>query len=129
MLTWFALALGAAIGAPTRFAVDRFFVRRKGTDFPFGTLTVNLVGSFILGLLTGVTVSLAIGESNDWKLVVALIGTGFCGSLTTFSGWTSQIFDLSRLPVRWTGTFYGLGSVICGFALASIGYALGSLLG
>lgn len=129
MLTWIAIGIGAAVGAPARFAVDRYFVRRRGTSLPYGTFVVNLVGSFILGLLTGLTLGLSLGQSDTWQLCMNLLGIGFCGALTTFSGWTSQIFELSRRPVRWTGTWYALLSVVLGFGLATLGYWLGSLVG
>lgn len=129
MLTWIAIGVGAAFGAPLRFAVDRYFVRRRGTQLPYGTFVVNQVGSFILGLLTGLTLSLSFGQSTGWQFATDLLGIGFCGALTTFSGWTSQIFELSRRPVRWTGTAYGLLSVLLGFALATVGYIIGSAVG
>lgn len=129
MMVWIAIGLGAALGAPARFAVDRYFVRTRGTKLPYGTFVVNLLGSFILGFMTGLTLSLAAGQSAGWQFALNLVGTGFCGALTTFSGWTSQIFELSRNPLRATGTYYALASIIFGFLLATVGYALGSLIG
>ena len=125
MMTWFAIALGAALGAPARFAVDRYFVRTRGTKLPYGTFVVNSIGSLILGFMTGLLLNLAAGQSAGWQFALNMIGTGFCGALTTFSGWTSQIFELSRKPLRATGTYYALASVVLGFGLATIGYALG----
>ena len=119
----------SAIGAPTRFAVDRFMIRRRGTSWPYGTFVVNLSGSLILGFVTGLSLTFAAAGATPWHYASTLIGTGFCGALTTFSGWTSQIYDLSRRPLRWTGTMYALLSVVLGLALASGGYALGSIIG
>ena len=129
MIVWVAVMIGAAIGAPARFAVDRFMIRRRGTSWPYGTFVVNQAGSLILGFVTGLSLTLAAGGSTPWHFASTMIGTGFCGALTTFSGWTSQIYDLSRRPLRWTGTMYALGSVLLGFTLATFGYVLGSLLG
>ncbi|MEI2730357.1 MAG: CrcB family protein [Candidatus Nanopelagicales bacterium] len=129
MAAWVAVILGAAIGAPTRFAVDRFMIRRRGTSWPYGTFVVNLSGSLILGFVTGLSLTFAAAGATPWHYASTLIGTGFCGALTTFSGWTSQIYDLSRRPLRWTGTMYALLSVVLGLALASGGYALGSIIG
>lgn len=71
---------GAMVGAPLRFVVDRAMQARFGTAFPWGTLTVNIVGSAILGGLVGLHVN---------SPSMALLGVGFCGALTTYStfGW------------------------------------------
>ncbi len=129
MMAWIAIGLGAALGAPARFAVDRYFVRTRGTTLPYGTFVVNLVGSLIFGFLTGLTLTLAAGQSDGWQFVLNMVGTGFCGAFTTFSGWASQIFELSRKPLRATGTYYAFASIVLGFLLATLGYALGTLVG
>jgi CrcB protein len=74
------VALGAAVGAPLRFLVARALDGR----WPHGTLLVNLVGSFLLGALAGAAVS---GGA------MALLGTGFCGGLTTYSAFSVQSVD------------------------------------
>lgn len=129
MLVWVAVGLGAALGAPARFAVDRYFIRTRGTDLPYGTFVVNLVGSLILGFLTGLTLTLAAGQSDGWQLVLSMFGTGFCGALTTFSGWASQVLELSRKPLRATGSYYALASIFFGFFLATLGYLGGVMVG
>jgi CrcB protein len=68
------VALGAAVGAPLRFLTDRALRRRFGDAFPWGTLAVNVVGSALLGGLAGTSMA-----------VHTLLGTGFCGALTTYS--------------------------------------------
>lgn len=127
-MLWLAVALGAAIGAPTRFAIERWFVRRKIERWPYGTFVANQVGALILGVLTGVTLTLSDGDSEGWMLVSALVGTGFCGALTTFSGWASQILELTRGIARWRGAAYGLVSVVVGFGLATGGFVAGAAL-
>ncbi len=72
--------LGAGIGAPLRYVIDRF--SRARADFPWGILFVNVVGSFILGVIAG-------QGSND----LYFIGIGFCGAFTT---WSAFILDLDR---------------------------------
>jgi CrcB protein len=79
-MTLLLVALGAAIGAPARYLTDRAVSTRWRTVFPYGTLTVNLAGSFILGVVIGGTLHHGVSSS-----VAALAGTGFCGGLTTYS--------------------------------------------
>lgn len=76
MITALLVAVGAAVGAPTRYAVNHALRIRWGATPAAGTLAVNVIGSFVLGLLVGAAVT------GHW---LALVGTGFCGALTTFS--------------------------------------------
>jgi len=115
-----AVALGAAVGAPLRYGVERLMVRVAGPALPWGTAIVNVVGSALLGLLLG---RAAGGGASEW--VVALVGTGFCGALTTFSGFSGQVLELTEGTPRWRGTAYAAVSVLLGLAAASAGYALG----
>jgi CrcB protein len=78
-LTALLVAVGAVVGAPLRYLTDLLVQSRHDTVFPWGTLTVNAVGSLILGAVAG-AVS---GGAPTWLLTVA--GTGFCGALTTVS--------------------------------------------
>ena len=79
-MTPLLVAVGAAIGATLRFHV----AHRLDGRFPRGTLLVNVAGSFVLGLLVGA------GVSADG---LALLGTGFCGGLTTYSAFAVQTRD------------------------------------
>ena len=103
-------------------------MRRKIEGWPYGTFVANQAGALILGLLTGFTLALSNGDSQGWMLVSALVGTGFCGALTTFSGWASQILDLTRRTPYWRGAAYGLVSIGVGFALATGGFVVGAAL-
>ena len=77
------VALGAAVGAPLRYAVTQL-LRDRGATTHLGTLAVNVTGSFVLGLLVGSGV-----EGN----ALALVGTGFCGALTTMSTLALEVWD------------------------------------
>ena len=79
-MTVVLVVLGAAVGAPLRYLTDLIVQSRHDTVFPWGTFTVNSVGSLILGAV-GATV--VVQGAPTW--VLTLIGTGFCGALTTFS--------------------------------------------
>jgi CrcB protein len=79
-VTWSGALLvlaGAAVGAPTRFLVDRWAREHTRAGTIFGTLVVNVAGSFVLGLVAGVS------HPAGW--LMPLVGLGFCGALTTFS--------------------------------------------
>ena len=78
-MTALLVVAGAVVGAPLRYLTDLLVQSRHDTVFPWGTLTVNVAGSLILGTVAG-AVS---GGAPTWLLT--LVGTGFCGALTTFS--------------------------------------------
>lgn len=79
-MIWLLVALGAGAGAGARFTAGRLLDGR----WPTGTMLVNLAGSFLLGVLS----ALALGGS-----ATALLGTGFCGGVTTFSSLVGQSVD------------------------------------
>ncbi|MGA5299551.1 fluoride efflux transporter CrcB [Nucisporomicrobium flavum] len=119
-MTALLVMLGAAIGAPLRYLADRAVQARHDSVFPWGTFTVNVTGSFILGvLLHGVAVHAVPGSVN------ALFGTGLCGALTTYSTFGFETVRLLEQRVRAyavlnvvAGVVAGLGAAFCGIALA-----------
>ncbi|WP_283136276.1 fluoride efflux transporter CrcB [Rhizohabitans arisaemae] len=108
------VALGAAIGAPLRYLIDRLVRSRHDSVFPWGTLTVNLAGSFVLGVLTGLP------GGTAWS---AVVGTGFCGALTTYSTFGYETLRLIQDGAR----FSALVNVVAG-VLAGLGAGLTGLL-
>jgi CrcB protein len=109
------VALGAAIGAPLRFLTDRFMQARFGAAFPWGTLAVNVAGSLVLGLVLGLPLSAG---------TAALLGTGFCGALTTYSTFSWEILALARRREILAAGGYALLSITAGTGAAVIGGAL-----
>jgi fluoride exporter len=79
-VTLLLVMLGGAVGAPLRYLTDQAVNARRTSVFPFGTLTVNAAGSLVLGLIAGLA---SVHDVPAW--VLTLVGTGFCGALTTFS--------------------------------------------
>lgn len=81
------VALGAAVGAPARYLIDQFIQTRHDSLFPWGTFAVNIAGSLLLGLFTGLPVS---------EPVMAAVGVGFCGALTTYSTFGYETVRLAQ---------------------------------
>ncbi|MGC5663926.1 fluoride efflux transporter CrcB [Micromonospora sp. WMMD723] len=113
------IALGAALGAPLRYLTDRAVQARHGSRFPWGTLTVNVAGSLLLGVVTGVPAGPA---------VTALVGTGFCGALTTWSTFGYETVQLARAGDRRPALANVLVSVVAGLGAATLGFALARAL-
>ena len=114
------VAIGGLIGAPTRFLVDRLVADRVEADFPLGTFLINVSGSFVLGLLTGLDLA------GHMPLVVkALVGTGFCGAYTTFSTWSYETVRLLQEGEYLEAFTNAILSVVVGLLAAGAGMALG----
>jgi CrcB protein len=121
-LVFLALALAGGAGAMSRFALDGVIRARVAGSAPWGTITINLSGSLVLGLLTGVA---AAGLLPDEWLAIA--GTGFLGGYTTFS--TASVETVRILQERrWgAGIVVALGTLVAAIALAGLGLWIGML--
>jgi CrcB protein len=121
-ITWIAFLAAAAVGAPARYLLDRVVQDATGGEFPWGTCAINISGSFLLGVLSGLGLYHAFAA--DARLV---LGTGFCGAYTTFSTFT---FETVRLAERGR-TAGALRNVVVntggGLLAAAAGLALASL--
>jgi CrcB protein len=108
------VVLGALVGAPLRMLADRTAIARRGPGSVLGTLTVNVVGSGVLGVL--------LGQRHVSPAVLALVGTGFCGTFTTLStfGWDVVRLVEERAVTRAVG--YLAGSLVLGLAAAAGGW-------
>jgi CrcB protein len=89
MNLWLAVAIGAAVGAPLRYLVDRAVTNRVAgvqppREFPWGLAVVNIVGSLVAGIVFATA-------SGEWRV---LLISGLCGAFTTFSGFA---WELDRL--------------------------------
>lgn len=116
---WLVAPAGGA-GAVIRYTVDGVVKARVPSSYPLGTLTVNLTGSLLLGVLTGLTLAQAVSPQ-----VQAVLGTGLLGGYTTFS---TAGFETVRLAQerRWgAAALVGLGGVVGGTGLAFLGLVLG----
>ena len=111
-MTVLLIALGAAVGAPARYLADRL-VR---TRFPWGTFGVNVVGCLVLGAVAG--------RGGAPAGVVALVGTGFCGALTTYSTFAWETLGLTEDGETGLAVAYVLGSTAAGLGAAALGWTL-----
>jgi CrcB protein len=90
VLAYLWISLGAVVGASARYFVSRFVAKVVSASFPYGTLLINITGSFILGLFLVWSTERALPDPR-WRLLVAI---GFCGSYTTFSSYAFESFSL-----------------------------------
>ena len=121
-LAWAGFVVAAVIGAPLRYLVDGAIGDRVGGAYPWGTFVVNASGSLLLGLLTGL--ALYHGFPDTSKVI---LGTGFCGSYTTFSTFSFETVRLVEEGETRTALRNALGTlVVCGGA-AALGLALAAL--
>lgn len=117
-MTALLVVTGAVLGAPLRYLTDLWVQSRHDTVFPWGTLTVNAVGSLILGLVAG-AVS---GGAPAWLLTLA--GTGFCGALTTFSTFGFETLRLVEEGSVLEAFLNAAASLLIGFVACAGGWVL-----
>jgi CrcB protein len=114
-VTLLLIALGAAVGAPLRYLTDRLIQTRHDSLFPWGTLAVNVAGSALLGLLAGLPAS---------PMLMAVVGAGFCGALTTYSTFTYETLRLVQDGAYLYATANIAVSVIAGLGSGYLGLAV-----
>ncbi len=123
-MTLALVMLAGALGAPTRFVLERAVSRAHGSDFPWGTWIVNVTGSFALGVVAGL--SLRHGLSTS---AAAVAGSGFLGAYTTFSTFVVEAVrvgsegsrDGMRVAIRYVGASVAVGVVAAIAGLAATG--------
>ena len=115
-MTWLAVALGGAIGAPLRYLLDRFVTFRtagvtRGRALPWGLLAVNTLGSALAGVVLAVT-------NGDLRVFLL---TGLCGGFTTFSGfaWEADRLWDTRRDDFWISVALMTGACVGAFLLAT----------
>jgi CrcB protein len=119
-LPWIGVGVFGAIGSWARFQVGGLVMARRPSEFPLGTFVVNLTGGFLLGLLTGLSVT------GDGLLV---FGTGLLGGYTTFSTWmveAQRLGEDGEWALMWS---YLLGSMAAGLATTGLGWLIGGAIG
>ncbi|MFE7744114.1 fluoride efflux transporter CrcB [Nocardia sp. NPDC057455] len=111
-MTVLLVLVGGAIGAPLRYLIDRTVQDRRDSLFPWGTFLVNLMGCLVLGALSGAGTALA-------SPLFVLLGTGFCGALTTYSTFA---YETVRLAERGAYFFAAMNVVVsvCAGLIATV---------
>jgi len=105
------VGLGGFLGSIARFVASKSIDAKLNVIFPYGTLTVNIIGSFILGLVY--TLAIRKGDfPESWRL---LIGAGFCGGFTTFSAFAWENLNLMQGKLLSTSLLYVVISLVAGF--------------
>jgi CrcB protein len=117
-----AVAVAAALGAVCRYLLDQAVQHRYGSAFPWGTVVINVSGSLLLGLVTG------LASAHGLPAVpTAVLGTGFLGGYTTWSTYLWETLVLAEGGAPGLAALNLLGSLAAGLAAAAAGFGLGSL--
>ncbi len=114
-----AVGAGSFLGGAARYLIG-LIMKGIGKGFPWATLTVNLAGCFIIGLLWGVF-SKNGSEGSNWALFLTV---GLCGGFTTFSTFSKEALMMLQCGNIWGFVCYVSISVIAGIALVALGYSI-----
>ena len=125
MLAYLWVAIGGAIGSMARYGIGGLVSEKFGVAFPWGTLVINVTGSFLIGFLGAVTAPEGKMTPQSRALATQLLITGVCGGYTTFSSFSLQTLNLLR-DREW---FYAGGNMLLSVMLCMIAVWLGYLLG
>ena len=114
-----AIGTGSFIGGIFRYLLSLLISAKTATHFPLGTLTVNIIGCFFIGIVIGFFDKGLI--SHEWKLFLA---TGLLGGFTTFSAFSIETFTLFRQGHSSYALFYIFASVVLGLSVTYLGYSM-----
>lgn len=119
MQQFFIVGIGSFLGGGLRYLISVFFNQKINPDFPYATLSVNLLGCLLIGVFYGLFEKSLI--SNDWKLFLT---TGLCGGFTTFSAFSNEALQLFKQGNITAMLIYILISIIIGIVLTYAGYLM-----
>lgn len=114
--------LGGGAGSIARFLISRALLNQTG--FPYGTLTVNILGSLLIGILIGLSFRNNLLSNN----LYLFLATGFCGGFTTFSAFAAENQAFLKAGDLFHFAIYGLGSLVLGAAAVFIGLILSRII-
>ena len=123
------VALGGALGSVSRYWLSGLVASRFGETFPWGTLVINVTGSFIIGIFAALAIPEGRMDPQSRAFTTQFLMIGVCGGYTTFSSFSLQTLNLLR-DREW---LYAGGNVLLSVVLCMVavwlGYLLGSLFG
>ena len=114
------VGLAGACGALARYTIGRSIAERYGSQFPFGTLLINVTGAFLIGLVFAFA-----GRHFISTLLQTILATGFLGGYTTFSTMTWEGVQLARGGSTRSSLLYFGSNLLPGLLAAALGLALG----
>ena len=115
----FFIGSGSFIGGVSRYLLSQLIHSKYTTNFPIGTLGVNILGCFIIGLVFGLSEKM--NFAHEWQLFLI---TGILGGFTTFSAFSNETFSLIRDGQLWIALSYILLSVVIGILATFLGFSL-----
>jgi CrcB protein len=119
------VALGGALGSVARFWVNGLISEKFGATFPWGTLAINVTGSFVIGIIGALAIPEGRMDSSSRLFATQFLMIGVCGGYTTFSSFSLQTLNLLR-EREW---LYAGGNVILSLVLCMVAVWLGWLAG
>lgn len=125
MLAYLWVAIGGALGGVSRFWLSGLIASRFGETFPWGTLVINITGSFLIGIFAALVTPEGRLDSQSRVFVTQFLMIGVCGGYTTFSAFSLRTLQLMQ-ERQW---LYAGGNVILSVVLCMIAVWLGYLLG
>ena len=125
MLAYLWVAIGGALGSVSRYWLSGLIASRFGETFPWGTLAINVTGSFIIGIFAAMAVPDGRLDPQSRAFTTQFLMIGVCGGYTTFSSFSLQTLNLIR-DREW---LYAGGNILLSVVLCMVGVWLGYLLG
>ena len=119
------VALGGALGSVARFWINGLVIEKTSATFPWGTLVINVTGSFVIGIIGALAIPEGRMDSQSRVFATQFLMIGVCGGYTTFSSFSFQTLSLLR-EHEW---LYAGGNVILSVVLCLLAVWLGWLLG
>lgn len=110
---------GSFIGGAMRYAVSQVPQLTTASGFPYKTLSVNVLGSLVIGMIAAASLRNLVSE--DWKIFLAV---GICGGFTTFSAFSIEMLEMLRSGQSFQAATYAAASIVLGLLAAFIGFVL-----
>ncbi len=118
--------VGGGFGAVARYVLGAFMLQRMGPGFPYGTLLINVLGCFAIGIVSQLSITRALGVTPSVRIFLAV---GVLGGFTTFSSFAYEAVTIASERAAGVALLYVALSVVLGMAAAFLGIAIARLAG